>query len=356
MLQPAHRQTTPTPSGAGIPAPPTSPAQGRGSTITQALMQRLQELAPNSEFSEADLLQCQRNSPAIWRLVKVSLERASVDFTDQELEEERARVHHLKDEQIGVLMRAVARFTVGEKIVEDELSPLLSFYKKRGQDADRAHALYIAIQQAEEKIHAEFFKRYSEVVFGASRDSAQDARMQMLCREFLNTDDDYSKPFRKFFTESLPSILKKAETSADSKNSTLAEISALACYHVFAEGVVAETAYFGFQKALGARGDKEATLPTILKGITMIKDHESTHIAFGILRLREILDRPLISRVARLGWLAVRGAIHLPSVAEIVIAVHREHPGEFPFPLDRVELAKNGVQQFLSRCKQIFKR
>jgi hypothetical protein len=319
-------------------------------------MKRLQELAPNSEFREADLQQCQRNSPAIWRLVEVSLQRASVNFTDQELEGERARVHQLKDEQIGVLMRAVARFTVGEKIVEDELSPLLNFYKKRGQDADCAHALYITIQQAEEKIHAEFFKRYSEVVFGASGDSVQDARMQTLCREFLNTDDDYSKPFRKFFTESLPSILKKAETSANSKNSTLAEISALACYHGFAEGVIAETAYFGFQKALGARDGTEEILPTILKGIDMIKDHESTHIAFGILRLREILDRPLISRVALSGWLAVRGAFHLPAVIGIVRAVHREHPGEFPFPLDKAELAKEGIKQFMSRVRQIFKR
>ncbi len=91
--------------------------------------------------------------------------------------------------------------------------------------------------------------------------------------------------------------------------------AALVCYHIFAEGVVAESAYFGFQKAL--------TKAPWTRGMMM-----------RVLFVMNCLA-------------------NMPSVIAIVGAVHREHPGEFPFELDRQQLAREGVKQFWSRLKGV---
>lgn len=341
-----------------VPTHATSPDHTSAPTNNAfiQLKQRLDQLVPDNRCSEAFLANGPTFAPEVWRLIKLSLERSPVEFSDQEFIDERARVQALNDEQIAVLMRAVARFTVGEAVVEEQLAPLINFYETGcvGDIAAEYRALFIKIQQAEEQIHADFFRKYQDIVFGESEDTKQNSRMEQLRDTFLNTDDRYSKPFRRLFTERLPTILGRLEHAQGSPFSTWREIAALTCYHLFAEGVVAESAYFGFQKALST-SDGEL-LPTVLKGIAMIKQHESRHIGYGVSRLREIMDTGWLSRaVLRCVFLAnlVGG---LPTVVGIVRAVHREHPGEFPFPLDRSELRKEGVKQFLSRITAVFRR
>ena len=116
------------------------------------------------------------------------------------------------------------------------------------------------------EVHAEFFGRYKEIVFGVTDDREKDLRMGTLKERYLNTEDLYSRPFRRFFTTRLPDVLRRLHKAERSTFGTFREMAAIACYHVFAEGVVAETAYFAFEKALATKdGD---TLPTILKGIS----------------------------------------------------------------------------------------
>jgi hypothetical protein len=311
------------------------------------LKARLDQLLPDNGFTAADLQECQRWAPSgLWRQIQLSLQRENVSFSDQDFLDERSRVHNLTDPQIAVLMRAIARFAVGEKVVEDELQPLIDFYR-RGDPSDRWRALFVMIQQAEEKIHAGFFGRYREIVFGVMDDREKDLRMGTLKERYLNTEDLYSRPFRRFFTTRLPDVLGRLHKAERSTFGTFREMAAIACYHVFAEGVVAETAYFAFEKALATKdGD---TLPTILKGIRMIKGHESTHIAFGVLRLREMMEGSWLSRVVLKSVFLANCLMNVPSVIGIVGAVHREHPGSFPFPLNRLELAAEGLKQFKSR-------
>ena len=314
------------------------------------LKRRLDQLIPDNQFSAEDLLNCKTIAPRAWRLIQVSLEREQVNFSQEEFDTERVRVNNLKDEQIGVLMRAIARFAVGEKVVEDELQPLIDFYN-RGDGKSRYLALFVAIQQAEEKIHADFFQQYKENVFSSGGGQNADPRMDRLKQKYLNTDDRYSKPFRRFFTERLPKVLARLNQADKSTAPQFKEMAALTCYHIFAEGVVAESAYFAFIKALASKEGE--ILPTVLKGIRMIKQHESTHIAFGVVRLQEIMDTSWPNRIAlELGFLANCSA-NLPKIVGIIGAVHREHPGSFPFPLDRRELALEGISQLKSRLKSV---
>ncbi len=249
-------------------------------------------------------------------------------------------------------MRAISRFSVGEKVVEDELQPLLDFYQRDKSDGiARYRALFITIQQAEEKIHADFFREYSGRVFDTSQWPEQKERIEKLKDEYLNTDDKFSKPFRSFFENRLPKILGRLANTDSWIPPFVKELTALTCYHMFAEGVVAESAYFGFFKAL--KNDNGEILPTILKGIDMIKKHESTHIAYGVIRLRELIEGSLAKRIGMSALFAASCASNLPSVIGIVAAVHREHPGEFPFDLDRNELQRNGIRHFISRLRGV---
>ncbi len=215
----------------------------------------------------------------------------------------------------------------------------------------RYRALFVRIQQAEEKIHAEFFNRYREIVFESSPSGEHAHRIGALKASYLNTDDPHSRPFRRFFTERLPRILAGMNDAETSTFPSFREVAALSCYHIFAEGVVAESAYFAFEKALNGKEGK--LLPTLLRGIEMIKQHETTHIGFGVQRLREIMGGGWLHRAALKSVFLMNCLTNLPTVAGIVLAVHREHPGEFPFPLDRRELAAEGIKQFRRRFKAV---
>ena len=152
-------------------------------------------------------------------------------------------------------------------------------------------------------------------VFGESGDEAQDRRIQELKDKYLNTDDPFSRPFRKLFEDRLPQILARLSAPQRCLPAAFRETAALVCYHIFAEGVVAESAYFGFQKAL--------TKAPWTRGMMMR------------------------------GLFVMNCLANMPSVIGIVGAVHREHPGEFPFELDRQQLAREGVKQFWSHLKGV---
>ncbi|MFN4894505.1 MAG: hypothetical protein ACK5GN_14455 [Pseudomonadota bacterium] len=85
----------------------------------------------------------------------------------------------------------------------------------------------------------------------------------------------------------------------------------------------------------------------------MIKQHESTHIAFGVTRLQEIMQANWLSRTAFKFVFLVNCMASFPTVAGIVLAVHREHPGNFPFPLDQLKLAREGLKQLASRLRAV---
>jgi hypothetical protein len=104
---------------------------------------------------------------------------------------------------------------------------------------------------------------------------------------------------------------------------------------------------------------RQELLPTTLKGIAMIKADESTHIAYGVVRLRELIAGDSTTKASWTRGMMMRGLFvmnclaNMPSVIGIVGAVHREHPGTFPFELDRQQLAREGVKQFWSRWKGV---
>jgi ribonucleoside-diphosphate reductase beta chain len=311
-------------------------------------------------------MNCKSFAPSVDRLIDLSLRRERPTFTEEDFKSERSRVNDLNDKQAGVLMRAIARFTVGERIVENQLTPLIDFYNRDNTDgAARVRALFIKIQQAEEKIHADFFADYVQHVFGNSGDEAQDRRrIQELKDKYFNTDDPFSRPFKNLFEGRLPRVLARLSAPQRWLPAAFRETAALVCYHIFAEGVVAESAYFGFQKALtrpaaNPGNQPHELLPITLKGIAMIKADESTHIAFGILRLRELIAGDSTTKASWTRGIMMRGLFvmnclaNMPSVIGIVGAVHREHPGKFPFELDRQQLAREGVKQFWSRLKAV---
>jgi ribonucleotide reductase beta subunit family protein with ferritin-like domain len=312
-------------------------------------------------------MNCKTFAPSVYRLIDLSLKRERPTFTRDDFESDRNLLKDLKDTEIAVLMRAIARFRVGERVVESELTPLIEFYTRNNKDsASRYRALFIRIQQAEEKIHADFFADYVTHVFGESGDDNQNERIRTLKDTYLRTDDPFSKPFKKFFESRLPRILGRLAAPQSWIPAVVRETAALVCYHIFAEGVIAESAYFGFEKALSeqertADGNEsiKERLPILLKGIKMIKKDESTHIGFGVLRLQELLRGDPSSnwyrttRAAMPGLFLLNCLTNLPALLGILGAVHREHAEDFPFKINRQQLRDEGRRQLRLRLKAV---
>ena len=168
----------------------------------------------------------------------------------------------LKDEEKDLILRLLAMFVAGEEAVTLDLLPLIQVVAREGRIEEE---MYLTTFLFEEAKHTDFFRRFLDEVPEVRSDLSH-----------YHTDN-----YRFIFYDALPSALSALEADP----SPSAQIRASVTYNMVVEGVLAETGYHAFFTML----ERNDLMPGLRKGISLLKQDESRHIAYGVYLLSRLV-------------------------------------------------------------------
>jgi len=177
----------------------------------------------------------------------------------------------LEDDEKDLILRLLAMFVAGEEAVTLDLLPLIQVIAKEGRVEEE---MFLTSFLFEEAKHTDFFRRFLDEVALSGAVGEDEAVLFNLTK--YHTDN-----YRFIFYDALPSALSALE--ADSSPS--AQVSASVTYNMVVEGVLAETGYHAFFTML----ERNDLLPGLRKGISLLKQDESRHIAYGVYLLSRLV-------------------------------------------------------------------
>lgn len=177
------------------------------------------------------------------------------------------------DEEKDLVWLLLSMFVAGEEAVTLDLLPLIQAIAQEGRLEEE---MFLTTFLFEEAKHTDFFQRFmDEVAVESSSPLA----------EGLGARSDFSRyhkdNYRYLFYEALPSALNALRTDASPAN----QIRASVTYNMVVEGVLAETGYQAFFTML----ERNNLLPGLRKGISLLKQDESRHIAYGVYLLSRLI-------------------------------------------------------------------
>ena len=229
----------------------------------------------------------------------------------------------LTTEEQDLLLRLTALFQAGEEAVTVDLLPLIQVIAEEGRLEEE---MYLTTFLFEEAKHTDFFAR--------------------MLTEITGTDFDlshyHSESYRTIFYEALPKTLMALKTDA----SPAAQIKASVTYNLLVEGMLAETGYHTYFTTL----ERNNLMPGVRKGIQLLKQDESRHIAYGIF---------LISRLVAEDdclWQIVEDTMNellMPGLGVIGDAFACYDP--IPFGLVEMEFVEYAMNQFQKRIERVEK-
>jgi ribonucleoside-diphosphate reductase beta chain len=182
--------------------------------------------------------------------------------SDIDLTQDKADWANLTPNEKDLIWRLLGLFVSGEEAVTLDLLPLIGVVAAEGRIEEE---MYLTTFLFEEAKHTDFFRRFL--------DEVADNRVDL---ETYHSDN-----YRFIFYEALPDALLGLQ--ADS--SPAAQIRASVTYNMVVEGVLAETGYHAFFTAL----ERSNLMPGLRKGISLLKQDESRHIAYGIYLLSRLV-------------------------------------------------------------------
>lgn len=225
------------------------------------------------------------------------------------------------DEQ-DMLLRLMAMFVGGEEAVTLDLLPLISVIANEGRLEEE---MFLTTFLFEEAKHVDFFTRV----------------MSEVCGEQTEALDRYHLPaYKTLFYEALPAALNalKQDSSAH------AQIHASMTYNMIVEGTLAETGYHTFFTVV----DQKGILPGIKRGIQLLKQDESRHVAYGLYLISRLLSAdPEL-------WSVVEERMNalLPLALEIVSVPFTMYD-PVPFGLDMNVMATYASAEFQKRLMRL---
>ncbi len=226
----------------------------------------------------------------------------------------------LVDER-DLLLRLTAMFQAGEEAVTLDLLPLVMAIARDGRIEEE---IYLTTFLFEEAKHTDFFNRFLSEVAGQTSDLA--------CY--------HTESYRRIFYQALPQTLQALLNDP----SPTALIRASVTYNMIVEGVLAETGYHGYFTVL----DQEQMMPGARQGITLLKQDESRHIAYGIFLISRLLaaDDNL--------WPVVEDTMNslLPDALAVVGEAFESYD-PIPFGLDPDVFTHFALSQFQKRIERI---
>lgn len=163
-----------------------------------------------------------------------------------------------------LILRLLAMFVAGEEAVTLDLLPLIQAIAREGRIEEE---IFLTTFLFEEAKHTDFFRRFLDDVTASGVEGLGDK---------YHTDN-----YHHIFYDALPSALSALQ--ADSSPS--AQIRASVTYNMVVEGVLAETGYHAFFTML----ERNDLMPGLRKGISLLKQDESRHIAYGVYLLSRLV-------------------------------------------------------------------
>lgn len=173
----------------------------------------------------------------------------------------------LTADEKDLLWRLLGMFVSGEEAVTLDLLPLIRVIAAEGRIEEE---MYLTTFLFEEAKHTDFFRRFLDEVAMFSPPASEGAGLARY----------HGESYRRIFYEALPQALLALERDA----SPAAQARASVTYNMVVEGVLAETGYHAFFTALQRRN----LMPGLRKGISLLKQDESRHIAYGVYLLSRL--------------------------------------------------------------------
>ena len=167
-----------------------------------------------------------------------------------------------KEDEKDLIWLLLALFVAGEEAVTLDLLPLIEVVAREGRIEEE---MFLTTFLFEEAKHTDFFRRFLDEVCDAPVDLAR----------------YHTENYKQIFYEALPDALLGLKNDT----SPVAQIRASVTYNMVVEGVLAETGYHAFFTML----ERNNLMPGLRKGISLLKQDESRHIAYGVYLLSRLV-------------------------------------------------------------------
>jgi ribonucleoside-diphosphate reductase beta chain len=222
-----------------------------------------------------------------------------------------------------LILHLLSLFVAGEEAVTLDLLPLIQAIAQEGRMEEE---MFLTTFLFEEAKHVDFFRRFMDEVAQADMDLSR------------FHDDNY----RHIFYEALPNALNTLRTDP----SPASQIQASVTYNMVVEGVLAETGYHAFFTML----ERNDLLPGLRKGISLLKQDESRHIAYGVY----LLSRLIAENPQEWDNLQMQMNTLLPSAIGVIGDAFSKYE-VVPFGLVEDDFVNYAMSQFSKRFERLEK-
>ncbi len=171
------------------------------------------------------------------------------------------------DDERDILLRLTAMFQAGEEAVTLDLLPLIMTIAAEGRIEEE---MFLTTFLLEEAKHSDFFSRFLTEVAASNA-----------VAEPVDLSRYHSDNYRAVFYHALPEALGALQTD----RSPAARVRAAVTYNMLVEGMLAETGYHAYFTVL----ERADLMPGTRRGIALLKQDESRHIAYGIYLLSRLV-------------------------------------------------------------------
>jgi ribonucleoside-diphosphate reductase beta chain len=161
-----------------------------------------------------------------------------------------------------ILLHLTSMFQAGEEAVTLDLLPLIQVIAQEGRVEEE---LFLTTFLFEEAKHTDFFRRFLDEIAG----------------EYGDLSHFSGENYRSIVYEALPQALQRLRDDP----SPSAQMRAAVTYNMIVEGVLAETGYHAYFSVL----ERNNLMPGVRKGISLLKQDESRHIAYGVFLLSRLV-------------------------------------------------------------------
>ncbi len=241
---------------------------------------------------------------------------SDIDFT-----QDKADWGKLSPDEQDVILRLTSQFQAGEEAVTLDLLPLMMAIAQEGRIEEE---MFLTTFLWEEAKHTDFFSRFLTEVTGDPGDTSR-----------------YHLPsYKTVFYEALPEALHRLmhDTSPE------AQVIASVTYNMIVEGVLAETGYHIYYTTLRNNN----LMPGTTRGIDLLKQDESRHIAYGIFLIsRLVAAHPHLWEVAE----DTMNTLLIPALGVVTEGFAQYDP--VPFGLDVEDFTNYAMMQYQKRYARI---
>ncbi len=227
------------------------------------------------------------------------------------------------DEEKDLCLLLLSMFVAGEEAVTLDLLPLIQAVAQEGRLEEE---MYLTTFLFEEAKHTDFFRRFMDEVAEAGVDLSR----------------YHGDNYRQLFYEALPDALNALRSDP----SPASQIRASVTYNMVVEGVLAETGYQAFFTML----ERNNLLPGLRKGISLLKQDESRHIAYGVY----LLSRLIAEHPQEWDNLQMQMNTLLPSAIGVIGDAFARYE-VVPFGLKEEDFVNYAMSQFSKRFERLEK-